>query len=291
VTGGLRGIGLPVVNFLSSEFIIEVQRDGYLWRQSYREGLPQSDVIPVRALEQDEPTGTTITFQPDFSILEKHDFSFSTVAERLHELAFVLPKTRFILSDERGEQPVEQQYYSETGLADFVAELNKERNAFHPVISGSREIEYCGSGKTLKMAADFAFQYVDNTATDVRGYANTVKTTNDSIHIQAMVSAITDAINDISRASSDKNAENPELLKSEVLQGLTAVVHVRLPNPSYYSQGHLKLLTPAIDNLVVGLVYEAIHSYDHRDAVEAIVQKCLANRRRKGAANTRPSPE
>jgi DNA gyrase subunit B len=101
VAGGYTGVGIQAVNALSSSCTVEVAREGYLWRQTYREGVPQSEVIQVRALSENEATGTTITFTPDYTIFERSDFQYELIAERAREIAYLMPNLTLFVRDER----------------------------------------------------------------------------------------------------------------------------------------------------------------------------------------------
>jgi DNA gyrase subunit B len=280
---------IPVVNALSAEFQAEIRRNGYLWQQAYALGVPKSDLIQLRPLEPDETTGTQFTFRPDFTIFEPNEFSYTTIAELLRDLAYFLPGVAFTLRDERGEQVIEERFHSENGVADFVAALNKGPTSLHPIVSGSREVEYRNqAGILYKVSFDFALQYADDSQTILRSYANTEATPEHGIHVFALLSAIADFANQYEaifpgrfKGGLDRNA---------VLKGLTAVVHLKHPNTSFAGAIRREVINSDVYGLVGGFVYETLASQT-KDISSSIIEKCISNRRRKGAANTRPSPE
>src|SRR5690606_12767167 len=164
VSGGLHGVGVSAVNALSAELRAETFRDGHLWEQTYNAGVPVTEVIKVRPLEPGEPTGTRITFIPDFTVMDKNDFNFSTLMHRFREMAFVTRKVTITLRDERVKPiPTETTFYFEGGLRSFVLYLNHNRRALHEPVYADREIEFASEkGGTYNVGVDVAFQYTDS---------------------------------------------------------------------------------------------------------------------------------
>ena len=177
VTGGMMGVGLNAVNALAAECTVQVAREDFLWQQSYREGIPTTEVVQVRPLAEGESTGTSITFRPDFTILECNTFSYETLAARARELAYLLPGLAITLCDERGQSPRQEVFYFTNGLTDYVCDLNRKRRALHAPLTGSAEwtIRPDARGEyTLRV--DVALQYADANDAIIVGYANTVRT-------------------------------------------------------------------------------------------------------------------
>ena len=129
VTGGLHGVPLMAVNALAVRCSVEVKREGHLWRQEYREGIPQTDVLQIRPLGIDESNGTTISLQPDFTIFEPHAFVYETWAERFRELACMFPRVTFSIRDERTAQT--DDFYFADGLGAYLMHFNRDRTAIH----------------------------------------------------------------------------------------------------------------------------------------------------------------
>ncbi|MBE2271129.1 MAG: hypothetical protein IAE80_23045 [Anaerolinea sp.] len=170
---GLFGvIPLQVVNALAAECIAEVKREGFLWRQEYREGKPLAPVLRVRGLDTGESNGTRIMARPDYTLFEKHSFSYETWAARLHELACLFPRTIFSLHDERTGQA--DNFYFPDGLASYLNHANRDRTTLHPPLYSSSTWRWRPKDWSVADATvDVAIQYCESDETVVIGYLNT----------------------------------------------------------------------------------------------------------------------
>lgn len=273
VTGGMMGVGLNAVNALAAECTVQVAREDFLWQQNYREGVPQTDVVQVRPLAAGEPTGTSITFRPDFSILDYNSFNYETLAARARELAYLLPGLAITLCDERGQSSREEEFVFANGLTDYVDDLNRQRRALHPPLAGSAEWTIRPDERSeYTLRVDVALQYADTDDTVIVGYANTVRTSG-GLHMDFLPNIVASTLR--TRAASE--TERP-FTAEECAPGLTAVISVRHQHPAFESLSETRLLNHDVVSVVFDAVRNAFWNVASSDAVDAVMQKCLENR-------------
>ncbi len=290
VSGGLHGVGVKAVNAVSEWMVAEVHRDGYVWRQNYERGVRTSDVERIRELEPDEPTGTLIRFFPDAEIFagvrQEFDFNFKTLQDRFREMAYVTRGVTIRLVDER-EQPIprEMTFYFEGGLKSFVRYLNTNREAIHDVVFGTKEVPftYIQEGKPTEgaMVVDFAFQYTDSTNTTELAFANTINTPDGGTHQTGLRTVLTRVINTYARKAGLLKERDANFTGRHTLEGLTAIVSIKHPNPQFESQTKVKLMNPEVSSAVSTVVAEVFTEYLEINQKEArrIVDKCLTTMR------------
>lgn len=288
VSGGLHGVGVSAVNALSAEFRSNIKRDGFLWQQVYRGGIPVTPVEKIRPLEEDEGTGTIQTFVPDFSIMDPNEFSFETLRHRFREMAFVTRSVTLTLRDERVKPiPKETTFYFEGGLRSFVRYLNRNRNVLHDPVYGDREVEFTPEGKpSFSVGVEVAFQYTDTAAISELAFANTINTPDGGSHLTGLRSAITSVINRYARKANLLKEKDQNFSGSDTLEGLTAIVSVKHPDPQFESQTKVKLLNPEVQGAVSQVVSEAFQEFLELNPREArkIVEKCMTSKRAREAA-------
>ncbi len=288
VSGGLHGVGVSAVNALSASLTATIRRDGHVWRQSYQAGIPTAGVRKGRKLRDGEETGTEISFVPDFSILERNEFSFSTLQARFREMAFVTRKVTISLRDERDkEMPREVTFYFDGGLRSFVRYLNKNRRAIHPIIHVEREIEYVDRNDSAYMiGVEVAFQYADVSTNLELAFTNTINTPDGGTHITGLRSAITGVINRYARKAGLLKDKDGNFSGNDTLEGLTAIVSVKHPDPQFESQTKVKLLNPEVQGAVSQVVTEAFNEFLDTNPREArrIIDKCMTSKRAREAA-------
>lgn len=283
VSGGLHGVGVTAVNFLSSGLIAEVYRDGYVWRQTYEYGIRTSPVEAIRELELGEPTGTHITFMPDASIMQVTTFDYDTLMKRFREMVYVTRGVTIQLIDERESPfPRETTFYFEGGLKTFIRYLNRNREAIHDIVYGSKEIAF-NEGQKLQgtMEVDFAFQYTDSTTTAELAFANTINTPDGGTHLTGIRTALTRVINTYARKVGLLKDKDANFTGRHTLEGLTAIVSVRHPNPQFESQTKVKLMNPEVTSAVATVVSEIFGEYldVHPKEGRYIVEKCMTTMR------------
>lgn len=288
VSGGLHGVGVSAVNALSSEFISEVHRDGHVWQQIYHEGIPTGPVKRIRPMEDGARTGTIQTFVPDFSIMERNDYNFSTLAQRFREMAFVTRKVTITLRDDRVRPiPREITFYFEGGIRSFVAYLNRNRKPIHDIVYMERDVEIAPEGKeSFIISVEVAFQYTDASTVSELAFTNTINTPDGGTHLTGLRSAITSVINRYARKSGMLKEKESNFAGNDTLEGLTAIVSIKHPDPQFESQTKVKLLNPEVQGAVSQVVSEAFAEFLELNSREArkIVEKCMTSKRAREAA-------
>lgn len=288
VSGGLHGVGAAAVNAVSEEMLAEVFRDGYVWSQSYKIGKPTTEVKRIRPLEPGETAGTRITFRPDFTVLEPNDFSFATLEKRFQEMAFVTRKLTITLRDERVKPvPSELTFYFEGGLRSFVRDLNRNRKPLHEPVYADREVEVNLDGKEpYSIGVEIAFQYTDSSTVTELAFANTINTPDGGGHITGLRSAITSVINRYARKAGLLKEKDSNFSGNDTMEGITAIVSVKHPHPSFESQTKVKLINPEVQGVVSQVTSEAFNEFLELNPREArrIVEKCMTSMRAREAA-------
>jgi DNA gyrase subunit B len=224
---GYYHIGINAVNALSSSCVVEIKRDGFLWRQTYSEGSPTSPLEQIRPLESDESTGTSIRFRPDFSIMDENDFDFDLIANRCKELAYLLPQLRFNIVDER-QTPHEISFHYPQGLIEWVKAVSEIEAVMIAPMSISYDCELQGGdNKPYFVKVHLAFQWVWHDKHQIAGYVNTIPTSAGGKHINSLKESLVRQIG----------------LNWNILEdGFTAIIHLLHPDPYFESQTQIRLL-------------------------------------------------
>lgn len=231
VSGGLHGVGVSCVNFLSEKLHLEIWRDGKTYEQEYVRG------IPVARLEQTGKTrrrGTKVTFQPDTQIFTETSFSFDKLSERLREKAFLNKGIRITIKDEREEPERSHEFYYKGGIAEFVKHLNKNKSTLH-----DKPIYFEKEGDTLSI--EVAIQYNDGYDEKVYSFANNINTVDGGTHLSGFRSSFTRTINAYAQSSGLAKNFKSSLTGDDVREGLVAVISVKLPQPQFEGQTKGKL--------------------------------------------------
>ena len=239
VSGGLHGVGASVVNALSSDLSVTVQRDGFIWTQSYKLGVPTS---PVTKGEASVKTGTTIQFQPSAEIFETIDFSFETLSARFREMAFLnrgliitLTDNRPGRVDEKGEA-LNAKYQYNGGISDFVKHLNLTRGETHKSI-----IYFETEEKKNRMSLEIAMQWNTGFSESVFTFANTINTQEGGTHEEGFRTALTSIVNKFGEEWGYIRKKEDRLTGDDVREGLTAIVSIKLGEPQFEGQTKTKL--------------------------------------------------
>ncbi len=288
VSGGLHGVGVSAVNALSVQMKTNVLRDGFLWEQIYKQGKVTSKLKKIREMEPGEHTGTMQTFQPDFTVLEQNDFNFDTLAQRFREMAFVTRRVNITVRDERRRPiPRESTFYFEGGLYSYVRYLNRNRRTLHDPVYLEKEIEITREGKQpVVIGVEVAFQYNDTANVVEMAFANTINTPDGGTHLTGLRSAITGVINRYARKAGLLKEKEPNFSGNDTLEGITAIVSVKHPDPSFESQTKVKLINPEVQGAVSQVVTEAFNDFleDNPREARRIVDKCMTSMRAREAA-------
>jgi DNA gyrase subunit B len=235
VSGGLHGVGISVVNALSSELDVEVRRQGSVWRQSFRSGVPEA---PLAQGESSEETGTTITFWPSTETFETVEFDYETLRARFQQMAFLNKGLRLTVTDEREDEPVIESYMYENGLVDYVQHLNgaKKVELIHPDV-----IAFESEDNDRKISLEVAMQWTNGYTESVHTYANTINTHEGGTHEEGFRAALTTLVNKYAREKNIIKEKDENLSGDDVREGLTAVISVKLAEPQFEGQTKTKL--------------------------------------------------
>ena len=274
VSGGLHGVGASVVNALSSWLRVNVRRDGQVYQQEYRQGIPQGEITVV---DQASDTGTTITFRADEETFGKASYNFNALSDRLREMAYLNKALEICLRDEGKDE--EKTFYFEGGLTGFVRHLNRNRLVRHPrPIYISKLLD-----STL---IEVALQYNDGFTESTFGFANCVNTVDGGTHLTGFRSALTRVLNDYAHKNKFLKDDDPNLTGEDVREGLTAIISVKLAEPQFEGQTKSKLGNPEVKSLVESAVGEGLSLYleEHPDEAKRIMDKCLTAARAREAA-------
>jgi len=274
VSGGLHGVGASVVNFLSEWLVAEVRRDGRLYRQEYRRGVPQG---PVEEVGPAEGTGTAITFRPDPEIFPRIEYDYEVLARRFREICYLNPGLWLTFRSEvHGE---EKTFYFEGGIASLVVHLNRRRGEpLHPVFYTAQQVD--------STQVEVALQYTDAEGELTLPFANCIPTPEGGTHLTGFRSALTRVLNDYIRRQKLVKEGHPNLAGEDVREGLTAVISVKLREPQFEGQTKTKLGNPEVKGQVESVVGEAFALWleDHPAEARRIVERCLTAQRAREAA-------
>lgn len=278
VSGGLHGVGVSVVNALSSHTIAEVYREGKVWTQEYSRGKP---LKKVRATGKTRKTGTMISFRPDDTIFETIEFSWERILEHLRQQAYLTKGVRIRLFDYR-EKDASRTYcfYFDGGVASYVRYINRHKQPKHlGVFYVEKEYkgdsEYEKRGKPVKV--EIALQYTDEYKESLFGFANNISNPEGGTHIAGFRTALTRTLNVYARKNNLLKEKEENLSGEDVREGLTAIVSVKLPDPQFEGQTKAKLGNTEVRTAVDSIFSEAFEIFleeNPRDA-EAIIGKCI----------------
>ncbi len=276
VSGGLHGVGASVVNALSEWVSVDVKRNGKIYHQEYKRGVP---VAPVKVTGKAEGTGTgtTTTFLADKQIFSEISYDFDTISERLREMAYLNKGVEITLIDEINDK--EKTFYFEGGIASFVRHLNRNRIVQHQLpIYISKQIN--------STSVEVALQYNDGFTESAFSFANCVNTVDGGTHITGFRSALTRALNDYAHKNKLIKEDDPNLTGEDVREGLTAIVSVKLSEPQFEGQTKGKLGNIEIKSQVESAVNDGLSLYleEHPDDAKKIIEKCLTSARAREAA-------
>ncbi|MCX5153988.1 DNA topoisomerase (ATP-hydrolyzing) subunit B [Streptomyces sp. NBC_00291] len=287
VSGGLHGVGVSVVNALSTKVAVEVKTDGYRWTQDYKLG------VPTAALARNEETdehGTSVTFWADGDIFETTEYSFETLSRRFQEMAFLNKGLTLTLTDEREsakatvgaddpdadvvEPPARTvKYYYEGGIVDFVKYLNSRKGEMiHPTV-----IDVEAEDKERLLSVEIAMQWNSQYTEGVYSFANTIHTHEGGTHEEGFRAALTGLVNRYAREKKLLREKDDNLAGEDIREGLTAIISVKLGEPQFEGQTKTKLGNTEAKTFVQKVVHEHLNDWFDRNPVEAadIIRKSI----------------
>jgi len=268
VSGGLHGVGVTAVNALSEWLKAEVHREGKVWRQEHRAGVPQGDVKPFGPAKDH---GTTIQFLPDATIFSTITFEYDKLEKRLRELSFLNKGVRIELRDERGDEPREDVFFSSVGIAEFVAYLNRAQSVLHPpVVLNGRDDE-------RGVEVELALQYNDSFTENVVSYCNNIHTIEGGTHLTGFRGALTRTMNAYAKANTGQGKKDLAITGEDFKEGLTAILSVRVPDPQFEGQTKTKLGNGEVEGVVAKVVNDKLAEFLEQNpaAAKKVLAKAL----------------
>lgn len=273
VSGGLHGVGVSVVNFLSEWLELEVRRDGGVWTQRYERGIPTA---PLKKVADTDATGTTVRFKPDREIFTLTTFVFETLTQRLKELSYLNAGVAISVSDERDDSHIDFSFAG--GIASFVEDLNKNKTALHEKpIYIIREVE--SEGITVELSLQWNDSYNEN----IFCYTNNIRNRDGGTHLSGLRGALTRTMNTYGISA---GALKEPLSGDDIREGLTAVLSVKMPDPKFSSQTKDKLVSNEVKGVVEGVVNERLGYFlqENPKLAKLICEKALSASRAREAA-------
>ncbi len=281
VSGGLHGVGVSCVNALSTKLVAEVRRDGFLWRQTYERGVPQTPVEKVRPLREDEGTGTIVRFWPDGTIFKVTEFRMDTLAERLRELAYLNRGVRIAIEDRREDDEAlrREEYHFEGGIVEFVDYLDEARTPIQD------EIIYIAD-EDAEAPVELAMRYNDGYTENVLSFVNNINTHEGGTHISGFRRALTRTLKTYAEKNNLVKNYKGDLSGDDFREGLTAVLSVKVAEPQFEGQTKTKLGNSEVQGIVESIVSEklAIWLEDHPKEARRIIDKVVLAAQARAAA-------
>ncbi|MCK6604779.1 MAG: DNA topoisomerase (ATP-hydrolyzing) subunit B [Ignavibacteriaceae bacterium] len=268
VSGGLHGVGVSVVNALSSWLKVEVTRDKKVYYQEYRQGIPVAAVKEVKTLAKDI-SGTKVTFMPDDEIFKNTEFRFDTLAGRMRELAYLNKNITINIKDTREESKEEEVYHYKGGIIEFVNYLDEDRKPLHKPIY----IEGEKDGTPIEIA----FEYNESYSENIFSYVNNINTTEGGTHLVGFKSALTRSLNNYAQKNNLVKNTKVTLSGDDFREGLTAVISVKVMEPQFEGQTKTKLGNSETKSAVETLVNEKLAEFleENPGVGKKVIEKCL----------------
>ena len=275
ISGGLHGVGVSVVNALSEWLEVEVKQNGKVFHQTYNRGVPQA---PLKEVGKTDKHGTKITFYPDADIFDTVEFNYETMKVRLRELAFLNKGLIIKCSDNRPGREAKDTFCYKGGIIEFVESLNKGKDLVIPNI-----IHITKKNKTSEV--DVAFQWNDGYSENIHTYANNINTEEGGVHLIGFRNALAKAINDYGKKA-NMMKESDKLSIEDVLEGVVAIVSVKLENPQFEGQTKTKLGNAFMRGEVEKCVQEKFGEFleENPKAAKELILKCQTARNAREAA-------
>ncbi len=272
VSGGLHGVGVSCVNALSEWMQVTVYRAPHIYRQVYSRGIPQTE---VEVIGDTDRTGTTVSFTPDFTVMERNSFDYDTLSKRFRELSYLNKGITISVVDKRGEEEKKETFHADGGLTSYVKYLNE----YKTVLSDPISLE--GEGTTEKNGGDpvsieVSIQYNDKFDEKVVTFVNNINTREGGTHLSGFKAALSRCFNNqLKNSQKFMKIYSGSLDSKDIAEGLTAVISVKIPNPQFEGQTKMKLGNSAVKGIVDSLVYEKLTNYfdEFPDVLDKLLNK------------------
>lgn len=280
VSGGLHGVGVSVVNALSSYMDVRVKRDGKIYAISFEKGVTKE---PLHVIGETAETGTYVHFLPDAEIFDETVYDYDTLRHRLRELSFLNRGITITLSDERGEEERKEVFYFEGGISSFVEHLNRNKEVINP-----EPVYFNGTKDTT--VVEIALQYNTSYSENIYSFVNNINTEEGGTHLAGFKSALTRAANDFARRQGIIKNNDDNLQGEDIREGLTCVISIKLREPQFEGQTKTKLGNSEVRGIVDSIVTEGLSEYFEENPVisKKIIEKSImASRAREAARKAR----
>ncbi len=278
VSGGLHGVGISVVNALSSNMTTRVKREGAIYEIAFERGLTTQKLKKIGKTREPEDTGTYQWFLPDREMFEVTEFHWDVLAKRLRELAFLNRGLAIVLRDERGDEARERTFKFDGGIKSFVEWLNEKKDPLHPIIYSHTERD--------GVDVEVAMQWTDTYTELLYSYANNINTIEGGMHLTGYRTAVSNAVNSYAKKRGMLKDSEANLSTDDVMEGLTAVISVKLAEPQFEGQTKTKLGNARVRTIVYALVNERMEFFFEENPKQArtIIEKCMQAQRAREAA-------
>jgi DNA gyrase subunit B len=286
VSAGLHGVGVSAVNAVSEWLKMEIKREGHLHFQEYRRGGPMA---PLAVIGNTDKTGTKITFKPDPTIFSATEFQYDVLASRLRELSFLNAGFFITLTDERAESGREENFQYKGGIGEFVEHLNKAKEPVHDKVI-SIVAEHLVDGGAAPIGIELALQWNSSYSEQIFCYTNNVPNRDGGTHLTGLRAALTKVFNSYGTAQNLFKEVKNGLQGEDIREGLTAVISIKHPDPSFDSQTKSKLVSSEVKTIVETTVYERLGRFfeENPQTARKIVDKTiLAAKAREAARKAR----
>lgn len=280
VSGGLHGVGVSVVNALSTNMEVKVKRDGKIHEITFEKGVTKE---PLKVVGQTDETGTLVHFVPDAEIFDETVYDYDTLRHRLRELSFLNRGITIILTDERPEEVRQETFYFEGGISSFVEHLNRNKEVINP-----EPVYFNGTKDTT--VVEIALQYNTSYSENIYSFVNNINTEEGGTHLAGFKSALTRAANDFARRQGIIKNNEDNLVGEDIREGLTCVISIKLHEPQFEGQTKTKLGNSEVRGIVDSIVSEGLSEYFEENPVisKKIIEKSImASRAREAARKAR----
>lgn len=280
VSGGLHGVGISVVNALSTNMEVKVKRDGKIHEITFEKGVTKE---PLKVVGQTDETGTLVHFVPDAEIFDETVYDYDTLRHRLRELSFLNRGITIILTDERPEEVRQETFYFEGGISSFVEHLNRNKEVINP-----EPVYFNGTKDTT--VVEIALQYNTSYSENIYSFVNNINTEEGGTHLAGFKSALTRAANDFARRQGIIKNNEDNLVGEDIREGLTCVISIKLREPQFEGQTKTKLGNSEVRGIVDSIVSEGLSEYFEENPVisKKIIEKSImASRAREAARKAR----
>lgn len=281
-SGGLHGVGAAVVNALSNWLEVEVKQNGNVYKQRFeyaydkelKKDMPGTAVTKLEVKGKTKETGTKVTFLPDNEIFSTNDFKFDVIDERLQELAFQNKGMKLALIDNRKDENIVKEYFSERGLLDFIEYLNESKTPLHPepiLFEGEREVN------SINMYGEVCLQFTDSTTENIASYVNNIPTTEAGTHETGFKTGMTRAFKEWAKKLGLVKEKDKEFEGDDIREGMTAIVRIKITNPVFEGQTKTKLGNNEAYTMMNDLAYTRFSEWieDNKQIATMVINNAL----------------